>query len=219
LANDHVTADGTGNCATNEDQVVFRIEPSDCHITDGDILRTIVTGHTVALEDVVRIGVHTDRPNMPVHLLHAVAGTLTGEIMPHHSACRASPLGDTRDIDGLDICKDVDLKLLADLKTVDGRAKFANEPLGFGIGLGDRLNAGSSPLLLAFAFQSSDVTALAATGQATRLIQESDLDRFITIAVGRLQLEDVARTRLDHGNRDYAPQGVKNLRHPDLAAE
>ena len=104
-------------------------------------------------------------------------------------------------------------------QAVDGRAEFANEPLGFGVGLGDRLNAGGGTLLLTLALQTGDVAALAAAGQTTGLVQESELDRFVAVAVGRLHLEDMARTRLDHGNRNYVSGGVKNLRHPDLAAE
>ena len=132
---------------------------------------------------------------------------------------RAAALGDAGNIDRLDVGEDVDLEFLADLKAVDGRAEFANEPLGFGVGLGDRLNAGGGTLLLTLALETGDVAALAAAGQTTGFIQESELDRFVAVAVGRLHLEDMARTRLDHRNRNYVSAWVKNLRHPDLAAE
>ena len=136
--------------------------------------------------------------------------------MPLHGAGRAAALGDAGDIDGLDVGKDVDLEFLADLQALDGRAEFANEPLGFGAGLGDRLNAGGGTLLLTFALKTGDVAALAAAGQTTGLIQESELDRFVAIAVGRLHLEDMARTRLDHRNRNYASGGSKTCVIPTL---
>ena len=91
--------------------------------------------------------------------------------------------------------------------------------LGSVPGLATGCNAGGGTLLLTLALQTGDVAALAAAGQTTGLIQESELDRFIAVAVGRLHLEDMARPRLDHRNRDYVSGGVKNLRHPDLAAE
>ena len=72
-ANHHVAADGTGHGAADQHQVVFRIEPGDQQIADGDVFHAVVAGHLVALEDVVRIGVHADRADVPVHLLHAVA--------------------------------------------------------------------------------------------------------------------------------------------------
>jgi len=156
---------------------------------------------------------------VPMHLLHTVSGPLTGEIMPLHGTGRASALGNAGDINCFDIDKDIDLDFLADLKAVTGRAEFANKPFGFGVRLGNRLNASGGALLLTLAIETGNVAALAAAGQTTGFVQESELNRFITVAVRRLHLEDVARTRLDHGNRNYAYSRVKNLRHPDLAAE
>jgi hypothetical protein len=173
----------------------------------------------MALEDVVRIGVHTDGADVTMHLLHAVSSPLTGKIMPFHGPRRAAPLGDARDIDRQDIGKNVDLEFLADLHAVNGRAKFANEPLGFGIRLGDRLNIGSTPLLT-LTIETSNVAAFTAAGQTTGLIQKAQLNRLIAIAVGGLHLKDMARARLNHRNGNYVSCGeIKNLRHPDLAAE
>ena len=185
----------------------------------------VMAGHFVAFEDVVRVGVHADGADVAMDLFHAVTGPLAGEIVPFHGPGRAAALGDAADVDRLDLGEDVDLQLLADLdflpggKPVPGGAELANEPLGFGVRLLQRLNAGGGTLLLPLALQPGDVAALAAAGQATGLVQEPELHRFVTVAVGRLHLEDMARTRLDHGHRDYPPGGVKNLRHPDLAAE
>ena len=63
------------------------------------------------------------------------------------------------------------------------------------------------------------MTTFAAAGQPARLVEEAELHRLVSVALHGAQLEHVARAGLDHGDRHRVAALVKNLRHPDLAAE
>ena len=134
-----------------------------------------MAGHAVALEDVVRIGVHTDRADVAMHLFDAVTGALAGKMMPLHRARGAAALGDASHIDGLDLGKLIDAKLLPHLNPSISQpwphAEFAHETLRLAIGLGDRLDAGRRTALLTLAIEPGDVAAIAAAGKTTGLIK------------------------------------------------
>ena len=178
-----------------------------------------MAGHAVALEDVVRIGVHADRAGVAMHLFHAVAGPLAGEMVPLHDARRPPALGDAGDIDRLDFGQVIDAELLAHFEASQppretrARTAAARKPPWH------RLHAGRRTPLLTLAFQAGDVAAGAAAGKATGFVREAQLNRLVPVVLRRLHLEDVARPRLDHRHGDDLAGRVENLRHPDLAAE
>ena len=176
--------------------------------------------HAVALEDVVRIGVHADRAAVAMHLFHAVAGPLAGEVMPLHDPRRAAALGHPGDIDRLDLGQVIDAELLADFQPPAGRhAELADKPLRFAGRLGDRLHPGRPTPLLSLALQTGDLTAGTATGKASGFVPKAQLDRLVSVPQRRPHLEDRARPGLDHRHGDALAGGAENLRHPDLAAE
>jgi hypothetical protein len=164
LANDDVAAVGARHRAADQQQVVLGIDANHQQVPHRDAVDAHVTGHAMTLEDVVRIGIHADRPDVTVHLLHAVTGALPGEVVPLHHAGGPAALGRADDVDRLDVGEDVDLQLLADLKTVAGDAELANETLRLAIRFRDGLNAGCRPALLTLAIQTCDVAAEAAAG-------------------------------------------------------
>ena len=88
--------------------------------------------------------------------------------------------------------------------------------LGSRAGLGDGLHAGGGTLLLPLALETGDVAAFDCGWQTTGLVQETQLHRFVAVAVGRLHLEDMARSRLDHRNRDYVSGESKTCVIPTL---
>ena len=178
-----------------------------------------MTGHAAALKDVMRIGVATDGTGMTMHFFHAVRCPLTGEIVPFHHARGAASFGSADDIDGLDFFEDIDLQFLADLEAVGFAAELANEPLWFAIGFGDGFHTGRSAAFLRFAIEPGNLPASTATGKTTRLIQIAQLHGFIAVTSFGFDLEDMARARLNDGNRNDFSGRIENLCHPDLAAE
>jgi hypothetical protein len=50
-------------------------------------------------------------------------------------------------------------------------------------------------------------------------LAEAELHGVVAVAIGGAHLQHVARTGLDHRDRDRFPGFVKYLCHPDLAAE
>jgi len=168
---------------------------------------------------VVRIGVHADSAGVAMHLLHAVRSPLALEIVPLHHAGRAATLAGADDVDRFDPIEQLDGDLLAYLDALGRSAELANKPLRFAIGFGKRGDAGRGTAALPLAVEFGDVAALAAAGKSAFLVQESELHRFIAVAVLRLDLKDVTRTSLNDGHRDDLPRGIEYLRHPDLAAE
>ena len=63
------------------------------------------------------------------------------------------------------------------------------------------------------------MTTFTAAGQAAGLVEKADLHRLVAVALRGAQLQHVAGPGFDHGHRDYVAGFVKNLSHPDLAAE
>jgi hypothetical protein len=148
-----------------------------------------------------------------------VRSPLTAEIVPFHGPGRASAFAGPDDINGLDLREEVDGQLVSELVAFDRATELANQPLRFAAGLGKSFDTGRRMAPLAFTIELGDVTASTAAGKTTWLIQIPQLNRFVTIALLRFQLQDVARTGLDHRHRDDLPSRIIDLCHPDLTAE
>jgi hypothetical protein len=82
-----------------------------------------------------------------------------------------------------------------------------------------KLDAGGGAGLRTLAFELRDVTALATTGQSAWLVPVTQLHGLVPVAVAGAHLQNMARSGLDYGDRNYFPGLVIDLRHPDLAAE
>ena len=63
------------------------------------------------------------------------------------------------------------------------------------------------------------MTALAAGSQTPRLIEKAQLHRFVTIALGRPNLQHVAGASLNHRHRHDVALLVVNLRHSYFATQ
>ena len=143
--------------------------------------------------------------------LHAVRGPLALEVVPLHDAREAAALGHAGDIDGLDAVEGFDGDVLADLGPPIGAAQLANESLRLAAGL---RRAGSTPAGAAFgslAFEIGNMTTFTAAGQAARLIEKAELDRFVAIALLGADLEHVTRAGLHDGDGDALSRFVVNL--------
>src|SRR5687768_7133296 len=63
------------------------------------------------------------------------------------------------------------------------------------------------------------MTTLTAKGQAAGLIEKAELNRFVTIALQRANLENATRAGLNDRDGNGVASLVINLCHPDLSAE
>ena len=63
------------------------------------------------------------------------------------------------------------------------------------------------------------MTTLSTTSQAARLIEKTELNCLVAIAFDGSQLQHVTRPGLNDRHRHGVATFVKNLSHPDLAAE
>ena len=154
-----------------------------------------------------------------MHLFDAVRGPLAVEIMPFHHAGGAAALARADHVDRFDLGEDVDLQFLADLQAIDSTAELANETLRFAIGLWHGLDAGGGTAPLPFAVEFGDLTASGAAGKTAGLIEIAQLNGLVAVFLLCPQLKDAAGASLDHRCRDHLAGLIKNLCHPDLAAE
>ena len=104
------------------------------------------------------------------------------KVMPFHSTGKAFALAGSGHIDFLDVGKLVDRHGRTHLQ-VALTTKLANETLRLTSGLVQHLNPGGGKLLRTLAFQLGDMATLTATGHATRLVLETQLNGRITVVV------------------------------------
>jgi hypothetical protein len=63
------------------------------------------------------------------------------------------------------------------------------------------------------------MAALGAAGKAAGFIEKAHLNCFVAVPVNCAQLQHMAGPGLNHGHRNGSSGFVKNMSHPDLAAE
>ena len=98
------------------------------------------------------------------------------------------------------------LDLAADRQIADRAANLADESLRLAVGFGKKLDARGRTLLRPLAVEFGDLTPIAATGQAARLVGKAQLNRLISIALDGADLQHVARAGLDDRHRDHLPR-------------
>ena len=135
--------------------------------------------------------------------LNAVSRALTGKVVTLHNAGGAAAFAVRGNVDRKHVVEDFDVKFLTDFNAFYRTAEFANETLRFAFSLLRKLDAGSRARGGALALDVGDVTAFTAARETTRLIFETKLHRFVSVALKRLHLKNAARSGLNYGNRDH----------------
>ena len=114
--------------------------------------------------------------------------------------------------------KSIDTHLTTDLKIARRSANFANKPLGLAIGLGQQLDPGGRPLACTLAVELGNMTSLARRPD-DGLIEKTQLNCLVAIAIDSADLQDIAGTGLQRPSPGRLAPIIIHLRHPDLAAE
>src|SRR6201998_1037701 len=184
IAHRDPSALGAGNGAFDEDQAALNIGLHDAQIERGDAIDTHVTGHLLVLEGLAGILTSAGRTDRTMRYRHTVGGAKAAEIPPLHAAGKA--LADRRagDIDELADNEMIGLNFSADRdQRVFRHAEFGD--LALGLDLGDRELA---------AFRLRQINGLARA--------RTELQRDITVLLGRAVTQHLAVAQLQHGHGD-----------------
>ena len=154
-----------------------------------------------------------------MHLLDAVAGTLALEAVPLHHAGRPAALAGAGHVYEGNAFEQVDREHLPNLDPLVDPSQLADEPLRFAVGLGYRDHAPLSSTLSAATVEFCDLTPHALACKPAGLVTKSDLHRGVAIAVGGADAHHRAGPSLDDRHGHDGSIGVKDLGHPDLAAQ
>jgi hypothetical protein len=180
-----------------------------------------MTGHSLALLRAATTaprGQATRTAHVAMNFLHTVSGSLATEAVPLYNAGEPASLGHAYDVNRLDAFERLHGPSRTDLSPREIAAQFANETLWLALRLRDS-HPSFLPPLAANTRDARYLTALRTRGQTTWFVTESQLDSGVTIPFRSPYEQNVARAGLDHSDREGLSSSVKNLRHPDLAAE
>src|SRR5262249_1476360 len=127
-----------GHGPLDQNEVALGVGLDDLEVEGGDLLATETSGHLRALEDPAGERASADRARRPVHLVVAVAGALTREVVALHGAGPALAAADGGDVNPLALFEDLGGDLLADGEAVDV-VEAQLDQLGAGVdpGLGE----------------------------------------------------------------------------------
>src|SRR3989337_1407549 len=84
-----------GDGSPQHQDSAFGVDIDDLDVEGGDPFSAHPSRHLLALEDTRRGGAGPDRAGCPVHLVHAVAGPLPGEVVALDHALETLPFRDT----------------------------------------------------------------------------------------------------------------------------
>src|SRR5215471_4546995 len=185
----------------DQEQVPVGVGLDHGEVEGGGLLAAGAAGHAGAAEDPGRRGAGPDGPGRPVDPVGAVAGAEAGEPVALHHAGEALALAHGGHVDQLALRQEVGADLLADLvaaHVVEAELDEADTgvDVGFGVLPGDGL------------------------GELRGLLRpEGDLQRAVSVALVRLDLDHAARAHAQDGDGDDPVVVVPHLRHADLLAD
>ena len=217
---------GAGDRPHDEHQVVLGVDPHELEVANRDRGVAVLARHADAALRPARTsvrGVRGDTTALARAFLDTVAGPQAAEVVPDHDAGEAVALALARDIDGLHVLEHVlGEEHLADGQSFGGlgEAVFADVAGRLDVRLGQQLDAGQPPGLLALRGEvGGDVAALGAGRDAARLGPEADLDGVVAVALHVADLEQRARPELDDRYRASRAVFLEDLRHAHLYTE
>src|SRR3954451_11246138 len=192
---------GAGNGAFDEDQAALDVGLHHTQIERGDAIDTHVTGHLLVLEGLAGILTSAGRTDRTMRNRHAVGGAQTAEIPALHAAGKTLTDRGAGDVDELADHEMVRLNLGTNRdQRVFRHAELGHLPLG--LDLGHRKLA---------ALCLRQIDGLAGT--------RTELQRDVTVLLGRAVAQHLAIAQLQHGHRDMFAGLRKDPRHPDLLCD
>src|ERR1700709_314551 len=197
----HPSAPRRGDGAFDEDQAALDVGLHHTQIERGDAIDTHVTGHLLVLEGLAGILTSAGRTDRTMRHRHAVGGAQTAEIPALHAAGKTLTDRGAGDVDELADDEMVCLDLGANRdQRVLRHAELGDLPLG--LDLGHRK-------LAALCLRQIDGLAGA----------RSELQRDVTVLLGRAVTQNLAVAQLQHGHGDMFAGLRKDPRHPDLLCD
>src|ERR1700759_3697582 len=192
---------GAWHGAFDQDQAALDVGLHDAQIERGDAVDAHVAGHLLVLPGLAGILTAAGRTDRAVRDRHAVGGAQAAEIPALHAAGKALADRSAGDVDeladdemvSLDFGADRDQRIFAD-------AEFGDLAL--------RLDLGGGELA---AFGLRHVDGLAGAG--------AELQRDVTVLLGRTVAQHMAIAQLQHGHGDMFAGLGKDPRHPDLLCD
>src|SRR3954468_21656690 len=192
---------GAGNGALDEDQAALDVRLHHTQVQRGDAVDTHMTGHLLVLEGLAGILTSAGRTDRTMRNRHTVGGAQTAEIPALHAAGKTLADRSAGDVDELADHEMVCLDLGANRdQRVLAHAELGDLPLGFNLGHRE---------LAAFCLRQIDGLAGAGT----------ELQRNVTVLLGRAVAQNLAIAQLQHGHRDMFTGLRKDPRHPDLLCD
>src|ERR1700730_16934010 len=201
IAHRDPSALGAGNGAFDQDQAALNVGPYDAQIERGDAIDAHVARHLLVLEGLAGILTSAGRTDRTLRYRHTVGGAKSAEIPALHAAGKTLTDRGAGDIDELPDHEMIGLNFGANR---DQRI-FRHPKLGdlsLWLDLGDRELA---------AFRLRQIDGLART--------PTDLQRYITVLLGRAVTQHLAIAQLQHGHGDMFAGLRKDPRHPDLLCD
>src|SRR5256885_6022189 len=192
---------GAGNGALDEDQAALDVGRDHTQIERGDAVDTHVTGHLLVLEGLAGVLTAAGRTDRAVRDRDAVGGAQTAKVPALHAAGKTLTDRGAGDVDELADDEMVRLNLGADRdQRVLRHAELGDLALGLDLGDGELA-----------ALRLRHVNGLAGAG--------AELQRNVTVLLGRAVTQHLAITQLQHGHRDMLAGLRKDPRHPDLLCD
>src|SRR5260221_3128226 len=192
---------GAGNGAFDQDQAALDVGLNDPKIERGDAIDTHVTGHLLVLEGLAGILTSAGRTDRTMRHRDAVGGAQTAEIPALHAAGKTLTDRGAGDVDELADHEMVRLNFGAHRdQRVFRHAKLGYLPLGL-----DLRHRKLAALCL------RQINGLAGAG--------TELQRNVTVLLGRAMSQHLAIAQLQHGHRDMFAGLRKDPRHPDLLCD
>src|SRR5260221_4103086 len=192
---------GAGNGAFDQDQAALNVGLHHAQIERGDAVDAHMAGHLLVLPGLAGVLTAAGRTDRTVRDRHAVGGAQAAEIPALHAAGKALADRGAGDIDkladhemvGLDFSPHRNQRVLRDAELRD---------LALRLDLGDRDLA---------AFGLRQIDGLAGAGP--------ELQRDMTVRLGRAVAQHLAIAQLQHGHGDMLAGLRKDPRHPDLLCD
>src|SRR6478736_1063267 len=192
---------GAGNGAFDEDQAALDVGLHHTQIERGNAIDTHVTGHLLVLEGLAGILASAGRTDRTMRHRHTVRGAQTAEIPALYAAGKTLTDRGAGDVDELADHEMVCLNFGANRdQRVLRHAKLGHLPLGLDLGHRE---------LTALCLRQID--GLAGT--------RTELQRNVTVLLGRAVAQHLAIAQLQHGHRDMFAGLRKDPRHPDLLCD
>src|SRR6202011_6017750 len=192
---------GAGNGALDQDQAALNVGLHHAQIERGDAIDAHMTGHLLVLESLAGVLTSAGRTDRTMRHRNTVGGAKSAEIPALHATGKTLTDRRAGDIDeladhemiGLDFSADRDQRVFRDAELGD---------------LALRLDLGDSELA---AFRLRQINGLAGA--------RSELQRDVTVLLGRAVTQHLTIAKLQHGDRDMLAGLRKDPRHPDLLCD